>query len=64
MTADRTGAGMEGMVTLTNSPEEALHDADVVVTDTWYVVYRRSLLMTTKGIHGNGGREGCSVSCI
>ncbi|KAK4688836.1 ornithine carbamoyltransferase, partial [Tremellales sp. Uapishka_1] len=28
-------AGTENMVTLTNSPEEALKDADVVVTDTW-----------------------------
>lgn len=32
-----TEAGTEGMVTLTNSPEEALHDADVVITDTWSV---------------------------
>ena len=31
----RKEAGTEGMVTLTNSPKEALHDADVVVTDTW-----------------------------
>ena len=22
-------------ITLTNSPEEALHEADIVVTDTW-----------------------------
>lgn len=25
----------ESLVTLTNSPAEALRDADVVVTDTW-----------------------------
>ncbi len=42
---NRTEAGMEGMVTLTNSPEEALHDADVVVTDTWYVPPLYSVLL-------------------
>ncbi|WWD18011.1 hypothetical protein CI109_102458 [Kwoniella shandongensis] len=30
-----TEAGVENLVTLTNSPAEALHKADVVVTDTW-----------------------------
>ena len=29
-------AKTENLITLTNSPEEALKDADVVVTDTWY----------------------------
>ncbi|WVQ85351.1 ornithine carbamoyltransferase [Cryptococcus sp. DSM 104549] len=30
-----TEAGTEDLITLTNSPEEALNQADVVVTDTW-----------------------------
>jgi ornithine carbamoyltransferase len=28
---------VEGLVTLTNDPAEALKDADVVITDTWSV---------------------------
>lgn len=34
---DSTEAKSEESVTLTNSPQEALKDADIVVTDTWYV---------------------------
>lgn len=30
-------AGTADMITFTNSPEEALKDADIVVTDTWCV---------------------------
>ena len=30
-------AGTTDKIHFTNSPEEALKDADIVVTDTWYV---------------------------
>ena len=34
-----TEAGTEKMIHRTTSPEEALQGADVVVTDTWYVLF-------------------------
>jgi hypothetical protein len=38
LTLGRLEGGHSDKVILTNSPEEALKDADIAVTDTWYVL--------------------------